>query len=166
MPFFPPQNMLVIEEIRGKSRLCLIVAPRLHLSTKEQLFRNNDIRKLTFLNLTLSTHDHILVCLAKQTLSIRPSQRGCSPQLEIQRGKTGKMAKEWLARKPLFLLWSSTLTVSPARPISATTIASRKDQPRRKRRMVLALRWGLPDQRVFTFHPCHLQKEKGLLSQP
>ena len=30
-----PKNMLVIEEIRGKSGLCLIVAPRLLLSTKE-----------------------------------------------------------------------------------------------------------------------------------
>ena len=74
------------------------------------------------------------------------------------------VVKERLARKLLFLLWSSTLTVSPARLISVTTIASRKDQPRRKRRMVLTLRWGLPGQRVFTFHPC--QKEKGLLSQP
>ena len=111
--------------------------------------------------------DHIWICLATQTLSIRPSQRGCSHQMEIQMDKIGKMAvvKERLARKLLFLLWSSTLTVSPAQLISVTIIASRKDQPRRKRRMVLTLRWGLPGQRVFTFHPC-LQKEKGLLSQP
>ena len=32
-----PKNMLVIEEIRGKSGLCLTVAPRLLLSTKEYI---------------------------------------------------------------------------------------------------------------------------------